>query len=179
MTKSNIARQFVQVQPGTLHVGVDLALEKNVVVVINEKAQRLDRFSFPQDRGGYDYFLQRMEGLRQKHQASEVVVAMEPSNYFWKLLAKELEEKKIPYRLVNAYTVKKHREGNQLDRSKDDRRDAGQIAELSRNGHYTQTRLQKGAYEELRQYATLHDQLIQAIRPGEERSVGIGWASFP
>ena len=59
---------------------------------------------------------------------------MEPSNYFWKLFAKELEEKKIPYHLVNAYTVKKHREGDQLDRSKDDQRDAGQIAELSRNG---------------------------------------------
>jgi transposase len=78
-------------------------------------------------------------------------------------LARDLEEKRIPYHLVNAYTVKKHREGNQLDRSKDDQRDAGQIAELSRNGHYTETRLQKGAYEELRQYATLHDQLIQAI----------------
>ena len=163
MSKSNIARQFVQVQPGTLHVGVDLALEENVVIVINEKAQRLDHFSFPQDRGGYDYFHQRMEGLRQKYQAAGVVVAMEPSNYFWKLLAKELEQKKIPYHLVNAYTVKKHREGNQLDRSKDDRRDAGQIAELSRNGHFTETRLQKDAYEDLRQYATLHDQLIQAI----------------
>lgn len=153
----------MQDQPGALHVGVDLALEKNVVIVINEKAQRLDHFSFPQERGGYDYFLQRLEGLRQKHQASEVVVAMEPSNYFWKLLARELEEKRIPYRLVNAYTVKKHREGNRLDRSKDDQRDAGQIAELSRNGHYTQTRLQKGVYEELRQYATLYDQLMQAI----------------
>lgn len=163
MTKSNIARQIVQDQPGTLHVGVDLALEKNVVVVINEKGQRLDHFSFPQDRGGYDYFLRRVGELRQKHQAPGVAVAMEPSNYFWKLLAKELEEKQIPYRLVNAYTVKKHREGNQLDQSKDDRRDAGQIAELSRNGHYTQTRLQKGAYEDLRQYAILHDQLIQAI----------------
>lgn len=164
MSKSNIARQFAQVQPGTLHVGVDLALEKNVAVVINERAQRLDRFSFPQDRGGFDYFLQRLEGLRQKHRAPGVVVAMEPSNYFWKLLAQELEEKAILYRLVNSYTVKKHREGNQLDRSKDDQRDAGQIAELSRNGHYTETRLQKGAYEELRQYATLYDQLVQGLR---------------
>ena len=154
MTKSNIARQLVQDQPGKLHVGVDLALGKNVAVVINEKGQRLDRFSFPQERGGYDYFLERLEGLRQKQRASEVVVAMEPSNYFWKLMAQELEEKAISYRLVNAYTVKKHREGNQLDRSKDDQRDAGQIAELSRIGHYTQTRLQKGVYEELRQYAT-------------------------
>ena len=179
MTKSNIARQFVQDQPGSLHVGVDLALEKNVAVVINEKAQRLDRFSFPQDRGGYDYFLQRLEGLRQKHPASGVVVAMEPSNYFWKLLARELEEKEITYRLVNAYTVKKHREGDQLDRSKDDRRDADQIAELSRNGHYTETRLQKGAYEELRQYATVYDQLMQGLCREKNVLWGLAGQVFP
>lgn len=88
---------------------------------------------------------------------------MEPSNYFWKLFAQELEEKKITYHLVNAYTVKKHREGDQLDRSKDDPRDAGQIAELSRNGKYTETHLQKGAYEDLRLYASLYDQVQRSI----------------
>ena len=56
---------------------------------------------------------------------------MEPTNFFWKLLARELEEKQLSYRLVNAYTVKKHREGDQLDRSKDDRRDAVQIGSQS------------------------------------------------
>jgi len=148
----------------TLHAGVDLALEKNVVVVVNERAERLDHFSFPHDRRGYDYFLRRLEGLCQKHHATKVVVAMEPTNYFWKLLARELEEKQQTYRLVNPYTVKKHREGDQLDRSKDDRRDAGQIAELSRNSKTTQTQLQKGAYEDLRQYATMYYQLMQSIR---------------
>jgi transposase len=179
MSKSSIAQQLAQVQPGSLHAGVDLALEKNVVVVINEKAERLDHFSFPQDRGGYDYFLRRLEGLRQKYQAPEVRVAMEPSNYFWKLLAKELEEKGIAYHLVNAYTVKKHREGDQLDRSKDDRRDAGQIAELSRNGKYTETRLQKGAYEDLRQYATLYHQSVQAIRCEKQVLWGLVGQVFP
>jgi len=179
MSKSNTAKQLAQVQPGTLHTGVDLALEKNVAIVINEKAERLDHFSFPQDRGGYDYFLRRLEGLRQKYQASEVVVAMEPSNYFWKLLAKELEEKRITYHLVNAYTVKKHREGDQLDRSKDDQRDAGQIAELSRNGKYTETHLQKGAYEDLRQYATLHDQSVQGIRRERQVLWGLVGQVFP
>jgi hypothetical protein len=52
MSQSNIAGQLAQVQSGTLHAGVDLALEKNVVLVVNEKAQRLDHFSFPQNRGG-------------------------------------------------------------------------------------------------------------------------------
>ncbi len=179
MTKSNISKQLRQVPPGALHVGVDLALEKNVAVVINEKAERLDQFSFTQDRGGYDYFLRRLEGVRQKHHAPSTVVAMEPSNYFWKLLAKELEEQKIAYHLVNAYTVKKHREGNQLDRSKDDQRDAGQIAELSRNGHYTQTRLQKGAYEELRQYAALYHRLVQGIRCERQVLWGLVGQVFP
>src|SRR5512135_1084736 len=159
MSKSNTLPQWTQDQPGTLHAGVDLALEKNFAKVIDAQAHRLDQFSFSQDRAGYDYFLSRLEGLRQKHNFAEVVIAMEPTNFFWKLLAGYLEQKQLPYRLVNAFTVKKHREGNQLDRSKDDRRDATQIAELSRTGYYTHTRLQKGAYEELRQYATLHEQI--------------------
>jgi transposase len=179
MSQSNIDKPSMQDPAGTLHAGVDLALEKNVVVVVNERAERLDHFSFPQDRGGYDYFLRRLEGLRQKHQAAKVVVAMEPTNFFWKLLARELEEKQLSYRLVNAYTVKKHREGDQLDRSKDDRRDAGQIAELSRNGKTTQTQLQKGAYEDLRQYATLYHQLMQSIRREKVILWGLVGQVFP
>jgi transposase len=160
-------------------VGIDLGLEKNWVVVINEQAERVDRFSFSSDRGGYDYFLERVEKMRQKQQALGIQVAMEPSNYFWKLLAQELEEKEIPYHLVNAYTVKKHREGDRLDRSKDDPLDAGQIAELSRTGHYTETRLQKGGYEELRQYATLYNQTVQAIRREEQTIWVLSGQAFP
>ena len=179
MSQSNIDKPSMQDSVGTLHAGVDLALEKNVVVVVNERAERLDYFSFPQDWGGYDYFLRRLEGLRQKHHAAKVVVAMEPTNYFWKLLARRLEEKQQTYRLVNPYTVKKHREGDQLDRSKDDRRDAGQIAELSRNGKTTQTQLQKGVYEDLRQYATLYHQLMQSIRREKTILWGLIGQVFP
>jgi len=179
MSHNSTFKQNGQDQPGILHVGVDLALEKNMVIVINEKAERLDRFSFLQDRGGYDFFFRRVETIRQKQKASGVVVAMEPTNYFWKLLARGAEERQIPYRLVNAYTVKKHREGNQLETSKDDSRDARQIAELSRTGHTTETHLHKGMYEELRQYATLHAQLIQAIRREKQVISGLVGQAFP
>lgn len=179
MSQSNTAKQLAQVPPGTLHAGVDLALEENVVVVLDERAQRLASFSFPQSRSGYDYFYQRLEKLQQKQQASQVVVAMEPTNYFWKLLATFLEEKQMGYHLVNAFTVNRHREGNQLDRSKDDRRDAQQIAELSRNGNYTQTHLQKGVYEELRQSATLYFQLQKCIRREKQILWGLVGQAFP
>jgi transposase len=80
---------------------------------------------------------------------------------------------------VNPYTVKKHREGNQLDRSKDDHRDAKQIAELSRTGHFTKTHLQKGAYEELRQYVTLYDQLMRSLRREKNILWGLVGQVFP
>jgi transposase len=179
MSKSNTSKGLAQVESGILHAGVDLGLEKNTVVVLSEQGERLDRFSFSQDWGGYDYFLQRLEGLRQRSQAREVVVVMEPTNYFWKLLARELEAKGRPYHLVNPYTVKKHREGDRLDRSKDDWRDAAQIAELSRTGHYTETRLQKGGYEELRQYVTVYDQLERSIRREKQVIQGLAGQVFP
>lgn len=179
MSKFSTSENLAQVKPGTIHAGVDLALQNNLVVIIDEKAQRLDQFSFPHSRAGYDYFLQRVELLCHKHQSSEGVVAMEPTNYFWKPFAAYLEGKQVSYHLVNAYTVKKHREGDQLDRSKDDPRDAFQIAELSRTGNFTLTRLQKGAYEDLRQLVTLYVQLRAAIRREKQILWGLVGQVFP
>ena len=61
MVQQKISRKLAQVKKGTLHVGVDLGLENNAAIVINERAERLDRFRFPNDRDGYDYFHRRID----------------------------------------------------------------------------------------------------------------------
>jgi hypothetical protein len=149
-----------------MFVGVDLALDRNVAVVLTEQAERLTRFRFPNNRDGYDYFYRRIEDMRERRQLSAVLVGMEPTNYFWKLLAGDIEQHRpdYGYRLVNPYTVKKHREGSQLDRSKDDNRDAFFIGDLLRTGKYTETRLLHGAYAELRQYVILRSRLQRDVR---------------
>jgi len=159
MSNSTLSKKLASVKPGTLYVGVDLALDHNVAVVLSERAERLARFGFPNDRGGYDYFYRRLEAVQRRQQAPAVLVGMEPTNYFWKLLAADLELHRVGYRLVNPYTVKKHREGDQLDRSKDDYRDAFTIGDLLRTGKFTETRLLHGQYAELRQYSTLYERL--------------------
>ena len=159
MSNSTLSKKLASVKPGTLYVGVDLALDHNVAVVLSERAERLARFRFPNDRGGYDYFYRRLEAVQGRQQAPAVLVGMEPTNYFWKLLAADLELHRVGYRLVNPYTVKKHREGDQLDRSKDDYRDAFTIGDLLRTGKFTETRLLHGQYAELRQYSTLYERL--------------------
>lgn len=158
MTRT-LAKKAVQVKPGTLHLGVDLGHDRNVTVVQSDRGEWLEKLSFPHTRDGYDYLYRRMGHLVKRTGATEVIVSMEPTNYYWMLLAADLEAHAVKYRLVNAFTVKKHREGDQLDRSKDDPRDAYTVGELCRTGKYTETRLQHGKYAELRTYARLYDQL--------------------
>lgn len=156
---STLPKKQTDVNQGTLFVGVDLAMDRNMAIVINEQAQRLDRIGFSNNREGYDYLYHRLQNLTERHGSKDVLIGMEPTNYFWKLLAADLEQHQIRYRLVNAYTVKKHREGDQLDRSKDDPRDGFTIAELLRAGKYTKTQLLHDAYADLRTYAALYRRL--------------------
>jgi transposase len=179
MSQSTLSKKLASVKPGTLFVGVDLGLERNAAVVMDERARRLDRFWFSNDVDGYEYLHHRLHKVREKHQAPAVLVGMEPTNYFWKLLATDLEARQVDYRLVNPYTVKKHREGDQLDRSKDDPRDAFVIADLLRTGKYTETRLLHGQYADLRQYVTLRERLLRDIRRQKALVSNIAGQLFP
>jgi transposase len=166
MSNSTLSKKLASVKPGTLFVGVDLALDRNVAVVLTERAEQLGRFGFPNERDGYDYFYRRLEVIQEQRQAPALLVGMEPTNYFWKLLAADIEQQRpeYGYRLVNPYTVKKNREGDQLDRSKDDNRDAFTIGNLMRTGKHTETRLLHGPYAELRQYVTLYTRLQHDVQ---------------
>lgn len=146
---NRVAKHLASIPPGTLLAGVDLSLDDLVVVVLNATANRLDRFRSDHHAAGYADFRQRLQRTVEKQGASGVWVGREPTNYYWKQLGDDLEQHQIPFRLVNALTVKRHREGDQLDRSKDDWRDAFTIADLLRQGKFTETRLPHGVYAEL------------------------------
>jgi len=90
VSQSTLSKKLASVKPGTLFVGVDLALGRNVAVVMDERARRLDRFRLDNDLEGYNYFQYRLRKVKEKHQAPAVLVGMEPPNYFWKLLAADL-----------------------------------------------------------------------------------------
>ena len=166
MSHRTVTDKLADVKPGTLFVGVDLGLDHNTAVVLAERGGPLASFGFPSGREGYDYFYGRLDALQERRQAPAVWVGMEPTNYFWKLLAADMEQHRpaYSYRLVNAFTVKKHREGDQLDRSKNDLRDAFTIGDLLRTGKFTTTQLLRGGYAQLREYVALYDCLGRDVR---------------
>ena len=59
-----LTKKLAQVKPGTLCVGVDMGQAHNVAVVLGERAERLTRFRFPNDRDGYAYFRKRLKALQ-------------------------------------------------------------------------------------------------------------------
>jgi transposase len=181
MSNRTLSKKLASVKPGTLFVGVDLGLDRNVAVVLSEHARQLSRFRFPNDRDGYDYFYRRLETIQEQQQSPGVLVGMEPTNYIWKLLAADMEQQRpeYDYRLVNPYTVKKHREGDQLDRSKDDNQDAFTVGDLVSTGKYTETQLLHGSYAELRQCVTLYTRLGRSVRREKNHISNVVGQLFP
>jgi len=60
MSQRTLSKKLTSLKAGTLFVGVDLALDQNVAVVLTERAEQLARFSFPNQREGYDLFYRRL-----------------------------------------------------------------------------------------------------------------------
>lgn len=156
---NRVAKHLASIPPGTLFAGIDLSLDDLVVVVLNATADRLDRFRSDNDAEGYAALRQRLQRSVEKHHAPGILIGMEPTNYYWKQVGYDLEQHQMPFRLVNALTVKRHREGDQLDRSKDDWRDGYTIADLLRQGKFTETRLPHGVYAELQAGYTAYQRL--------------------
>ena len=155
---TTVARKLAAIKPGSLLAGVDLGLDSLAVVVLDAAGRRVDRFKTEHSRDGYTYLSTRLGQLVQPPAVGAVWIGMEPTNYYWKQLGTYLQQQSLPFRLVNPYTVNRHREGDQLDRAKDDWRDAfvtphlpvgAGVAELLRTGKFTETQLRGGAYAEL------------------------------
>ena len=63
-------------------------------------------------------------------------------------MAYSLDEQGIPYRFINQFTLKRRREGKDINRRKNDYRDSEVAAQLLCTGEFTETKLQHGVYME-------------------------------
>lgn len=158
-----LTRRIALIEQYDLLVGVDLGKRKNVAVMIDRQACLIGKHQFAHRKDAYEklvtWLLQPRAGLEQPR----VLVAMEPTNDYWQWVAGYLNDCDLCYRLVNPFTVKKSREGSQLDYAKDDWRDAVTIAHLLRNGQFTETQMQQGAYALLREYERAHWRLKREL----------------
>jgi transposase len=148
--KNSAARKLRQVPVGYLRVGVDPHKKKHVAVTMTEDFLVRGKFKFTNSRDGFEEALERAKTDMEKAGCQGIIFAIEAASHLWRNFAYLLDEKGIPFRLINPFSLKRRREGKDLNRRKNDFRDAEVAAQLLCTGEFTETTLPQGVYAELR-----------------------------
>jgi len=159
--KSTVARKLRQVPQGYLVMGVDPHKKKHAAVAITQDFTTLVKFKFDNSRGGFEMMLQRSRVEMAKTGCRGVIFAIETGGHYWRNLAYFLDERGIPFRFINQFTLKRRREGKDLNRRKNDYRDSEVAAQLLCTGKFTDSKLPQGVYAELRAAHNAYRRLVK------------------
>lgn len=159
-----------QVTEDTLVVGIDIAKYKHVARAIDHRGRVLTKpFSFPNTQGGFQSFFQWTEELQHTYEKRALLCGMEPTGHYWLNLAYELQERDIPFGVVNPFHVKRSKELDDNSPTKNDAKDARVIAKLLQEGRFSYPRLPQGEEAEVKVGVKLRDQLIEDLRQVQGR----------
>ncbi len=119
------------------------------------------RFKFANSEAGFKQALENARAEMIQSSCRGVIFAIETGGHFWRNFAYFLEERGIPFRLISQLTLKRMRDGRDLNRRKNDFRDAEMAAGVFRTGDFTETKLPQGVYADLRSTHSAYYRLVK------------------
>jgi transposase len=90
-----------------------------------------------------------------------IIFAIETGGHYWRNIAYHLNEQAIPFHFINQFTLKRRREGKDLNRRKNDYRDSEVAAQLLCTGEFVESTLPQGVYAELRAGYNAYRRLVK------------------
>ncbi|CRK84733.1 transposase [Neobacillus massiliamazoniensis] len=88
---------------------------------------------------------------------------MEPTGHYWINLSKWLSKQNIEVVTVNPHLVKKNKENRDNTQSKSDKKDALVIADMVKNGYYSEVRYTSESFEKLRVLMSNRDVVVKRL----------------
>jgi len=159
--KNNAARKLRQVPEGYLIIGVDPHKKKHAAVAITQDLTIHDRFKVDNTREGLEFLLQRVKTEMVKSGSRGIMFAIETGGHYWRNIAYYLDERGVPFRFINQYTLKRRREGKDLNKRKNDYRDSEVAAQLLCTGEFVESGIPQGVYAELRTAHNAYRRLVK------------------
>ena len=159
--KNSAARKLKQVPKGYLVMGVDPHKKRHAAVAVTQDFTTRSKFKFNNSREGFEIALERARAEMVRTGSRGVIFAIETGGHYWRNLAYFLDERGIPFHFINQFTLKRRREGKDLNRRKNDYRDSEVAAQLLYTGEFTDTKLQHGVYAELRAAYNAYRRLVK------------------
>jgi transposase len=164
----------------TLVVGADIAKKVHVARAVDFRGIELGKDCvFHNDQEGLSKLVAWMKELVQAHRKSNIVFGIEPTGHYWFPLAAFLQEQGIHFVVVNPHHVNKTKELEDNSQTKSDYKDAKVIADLIRNGRYTETKLPTKEYAELRILMNLREKVSASLMQVKGRIVNWFDRFFP
>ncbi len=142
-------------------MGVDPHKKKHAAVAITEDLMVRSKFKFANSRIGFEQALENAKAEMAKASCRGVIFAIETGGHFWRNFAYSLEERGVPFRLISQLTLKRMRDGRDLNRRKNDFRDAEMAAGVLLTGDFTETKLPRGVYADLRSAHSAYFRLVK------------------
>ena len=136
----------------TLVIGIDVGSETHFARAFNWRGYEFSRkpLEFGNTEEGFETLRTRIMELKEKHGMDKVIPGMEPTGHYWFNLGKFLQDKGMRPVHVNPHHVKKSKEMDDNDPSKNDRKDPRVIAGLVNEGRYFYPYIPDGIYAEIR-----------------------------
>jgi transposase len=159
--QNTAARKRKQVPEGYLIVGVDPHKKKHAAVAITQDFTTQAKFKFDNTREGLETMLRRSKTEMVKSGCRGVMFAIETGGHYWRNIAYFLDEQGIPFHFINQFTLKRRREGKDLNHRKNDYRDSEVAAQLFCTGEFTESKIPQGVYAELRTAYSAYRRLVK------------------
>lgn len=149
----------------TLVVGIDIGSEIHYARAFDWRGYEYSKkaFSFSNTEAGFNSFQAWMYELGEKHGKQAVLPGMEPTGHYWFALGKFLQDNGMRPVLVNPHHVKKSKELDDNNPTKNDRKDPKVIAGLINKGQFSYPYLPEGVYAELRTASNLRFQAQEEL----------------
>lgn len=143
--------KIMQISEKTLIIGVDIASEVHFARAFDYRGVELAKIlRFTNDEPGFKEFAAWVEEIKSKNHKDKVTVGMEPTGHYWFNIAPFLKDHSMKIVLVNPFHVKRSKELDDNNPTKNDRKDPKTIAMLVKDGRYMEPYIPEGVYSELR-----------------------------
>src|SRR6056297_818841 len=160
----NQKRKIMQVKDSTLLVGIDIAKKNHVARAQDWRGIEFGKaLKFSNTKGGLDQLMDWILDLKANHGKNDIIVGVEPTGHYWLNLAEHLRNIGVKLVLVNPAYVKKSKELDDNSPTKNDLKDARVIAQLIKDGRYSEPNIPTGIYAEMRVAMTLRENMITEI----------------
>jgi transposase len=154
-------QRITRITEKTLVVGADIAKKIQVARAVDFRGIELGKdCTFYNDREGLMKLTTWMKELQQVHDKTEIVFGIEPTGHYWFPLAAYLQGEGIEIVMVNPHHVNKSKELEDNSQTKSDYKDAKVIANLIRNGKYSETNIPTKEYADLRIFMNLRETVV-------------------